>query len=107
MPVTNQYRFGKRSLLRPGTLFRAALGPLWEGRDESGGKVQRSMSKPGTYRFDHLVTKRTRVWIGAYSVSDGTFQYLYVGKKFRSQTCPGVVNRPYRISLLKPKRAKR
>src|SRR5262245_52083893 len=94
----DEYRFGKRGVLRKGDQFRAQGGPVYVGRD---GRPRR-IGRPGVYKFICCLIHRTRIWLQARSVKCGSCETLYVkGPKFRSPNCPGVVNRPYRIALVR------
>ena len=105
--IQDEYRFGKRGQLLKGDLFRAMGGPFWRGIDGQGEQVKRVLSRTGVYRFLNYITRRTRGWINAYHLMDGVYETLYVtGPTYRSSTNPGVVNRPYRISMVKPRQEK-
>src|SRR5262245_37859015 len=105
--IHDEYQFGKRGRLRGGDLFRASGGPYWTGSDNQGHPVSRGLSRPGIYRVGTYRTSRKRGWISAFHLRDGVYEPLYVtGATYRSPTTPGVVNRPYRISMVKPTQEK-
>lgn len=102
----DEFRFGKRGLLRAGDLFRASRGPFFRGTDERGRRCIRSLARPGVYRFRSYIVSRQRGWINAVHLQRHTYETLYVtGRTYRSPTNVGVVNRPYRIRAVKQTRS--
>lgn len=98
----DEFRFGKRGILRPGDLFRASGGPFFRGAAERGRRLIRSLARPGIYQFRSYIVSRRRGWINAFHLERHSFETLYVtGLTFRSPTIAGVVNRPYRIRAVK------
>ena len=98
--IHDEYRLGKRSVLRKGDLFRASGGPVYA--DRRAPVVKTRIGRPGVYRFISYLVQRKRGWINGLHVERLSYETLYVaGPTYRSPTIPGVVNRPYKIRALK------
>ena len=97
-----EYRIGERSVLRPGTRFRATDGPLFLLRD--GTTV--SLKAPGPYEFLSYVQADGYDYIEAKD-RDGCSAILHIAGERKPPT-PEIVPRPYRIrSLIRKKKGKR
>jgi hypothetical protein len=101
----DEYRFGRKGILRSGDLFRASGGPVYE--DRRAPDIKTRIGRPGVYRFISYISCRRRGWINACHIDRQSYETLYVtGPTYRSSAIPGVVNRPYRIRAVKTARRK-
>jgi len=98
-----EYRIGERSVLRPGTRFRATDGPLFRLNDGT----QVSLSARGPFVFRCLIRANGCDLIQA-SDRDGCSAILHIAGERKPPT-PEIVPRPYRIKSLirKPKHGRR
>jgi hypothetical protein len=104
--LQDEFRIGKRSVLRKGDLFRASGGPMYE--DQQAPVFKARIGRPGIYRFISYLVQRKRGWINCKHVSRLSYETLYVtGPTYRSPAIPGVVNRPYRVTGIKKPRERR
>lgn len=87
-------RIGERSILRPGTRFRAGGGPQWRLSD---GTLL-SLAAKGPFVFRQLCKKGSVEWIEACD-RDGANAILHL-KGRRKKIDEAMVPRPYRIKSL-------
>ena len=96
-----EYRIGERSVLRPGTRFRATGGPTFRLKD--GTEV--SLSARGPFVFRCLIRANGCDLIQA-SDRDGCSAILHIAGERKPPT-PEIIPRPYRIKgLIRKKKAR-
>lgn len=97
-----EYRFGQRSVLRPGVRFRANKGPLFQLADGT----QVSVAAHGPFIFRAYVRHGSTEWIEATD-RDGGNAILHI-KGQRKQVDEALIPRPYTIrSLIRKKHPRR
>lgn len=94
LQVFGQYRFGPRSVLVKEDRFRVQGGPIYITDD--GAKIP--MYERGVLLFDQNCEQGAAKWIEAFRADGGGQVVLWVGKTTRSQTIPGLLRRPYRVT---------
>ena len=99
-----EYRYGKRGVLRPGDRFRVSGGPVYLTAE--GKKI--AMGERGVFVFKQYCVRGTARWIEAARADGGGMAVLWVGKPCRSPVVDNLRRRPYRVAkLLNRKPAKR
>jgi hypothetical protein len=103
----DEYRYGPRSVLKPGDKFRAGGGPVYITDDG----VEHSVAERGTFKFRRYCVQGAQKWIEAYPVGGGGVVLLWVGKAGKSPVEPNLKRKPYKIRKVtdrkrKPKNAK-
>jgi len=91
MTPANEYRVSERSVLRPGTAFRASGGPVC--RLESGEET--SIAARGPFVFKYAEQAGDTVYLHAFD-RDGQHVCLHVAGN-RESPYPEFIPRPYRI----------
>ena len=98
----DSYRISERSILRPGTRFRATGGPVYRLKD--GEEI--SIGARGPFTFRALLRKGHTKFIEA-SDREGATAILHLGGRRRTPS-PEIVPRPYRIkSVIRKKQPRR
>jgi hypothetical protein len=97
----DEYVYGPRSVLRPGDLFRASGGPLYENGDGS----KSLMAERGTFKFVRYCVKGADKWIEALRVGGGNV-VLWVGKAKPYKDLPSFKRRPYKIRKVTERKGK-
>ncbi len=90
-----EYRIGERSLLTPGTIFRATGGPYYEVLQPDGTTARMSMGDKGPYKFRAYCEQGRHKWIEAWG-RDG-FCVLPLVSDGRSPALPKLVRREYKV----------
>ena len=94
-----EYRIGERSVLRPGTQFRATGGPVYETVE--GDQIPIAAKGPFVFRCLHRM--QSCLLIEAFD-KYGNAAVLHIEGK-RTPPFPGFVARPYKIrSLIRRKK---
>ncbi len=93
LQVSDEYRYGPRSVLLPGDRFRVSGGPVYV---TDGGAVI-PMYERGVFVFRAFCVQGAARWIEAYR-TDGGMAVLWVGKTCRSPAVPNLRRKPYRIT---------
>ena len=88
---TNEYRLSERSMLRPGTVFRAGNGPLFQLADGSTMPV----AAKGPFVFQAAEINGERVYIHAFD-RNGQHSVLHISGE-RESPSPEIIPRPYEI----------
>ena len=88
---TNEYRLSERSMLRPGTVFRAGNGPLFQLSDGSTMPV----AAKGPFVFQAAEINGERVYIHAFD-RNGQHSVLHISGE-RESPSPEIIPRPYEI----------
>lgn len=91
--ISNQYRFGPRSVLTPGDRFRVGGGPVYV--TDNGRQIP--MFERGVFTFQRFCVRGAARWIEARR-EDGSTAVLWVGKTCRSRSVPNLRRRPYRVT---------
>jgi len=89
----DEYRYGKRGVLRPGDRFRVRGGPVYV--TDEGQKIP--MGERGLMVFKRYCERGAEKWIEAAAVGGSSFVILWVGKSSRSPVAANLIRRPYRI----------
>lgn len=95
-----ELRLGERSVLRPGTRFRANGGPLFRLAD--GTEIP--MAAKGPFTFRCYCRRGSFEYLEAFDKA-GNFAILHL-KGRRRKGCPEIVPRPYKIRSLIRKKAR-
>lgn len=99
LQIHNEYRYGPRSVLKPGDRFRVTGGPVYVTDD--GTKIP--LRERGIFVFKRYCEQGAAKWLEAHRVDGGGFVILWVGKPCRSKAISNLRRRPYRItSKLRP-----
>jgi len=91
--VLDEYRYGKRGVLRPGDRFRVRGGPVY--LTDYGQNIP--MGERGIHIFQRYCERGVEKWIEAASVNGSSFVILWVGKSHRSPVVSNLIRRPYRV----------
>jgi len=95
----DEYRYGPKSVLRPGDRFRATGGHVYVAND--GEAIP--MYDRGVFVFRRYCEKGAEKWVEAWRADKGGMAVLWVGRSMQSPIAPGLRRRPYRITRkLKP-----
>jgi hypothetical protein len=103
----DEYRYGPRSVLKPGDQFRVGGGPVYVTDDG----VEHSVAERGLFKFRCYCAQGAQKWIEAYPAGGGGVVVLWVGKAGKSPVEPNLQRKPYKIRKVtdrnrKPKKAK-
>jgi hypothetical protein len=101
-----EYRYGPRSVLKPGDQFRVGGGPIYVTDDGE----EHSVAERGSFKFRRYCEQGAQKWLEAYPVGGGGLVVLWVGKPCRSPVEPNLRRKPYKIRKVtgrkgKPKKA--
>ena len=88
---TNEYRISERSVLKPGTVFKARNGPLFRLAD--GSTI--SVAAKGPFIFQSADVDEDRVYLHALD-REGQHSVLHISGK-REPPSPEIIPRPYSI----------
>lgn len=91
--VFDEYRYGKRGVLRLGDRFKIGGGPVYV--TDAGQKIP--MGEKGVHVFKRYCQRGADKWIEAASVHGRSFVILWVGKSCRSPVVSNLIRRPYRV----------
>ncbi len=102
----SEYRYGPRSVLKPGDQFRVGGGPVYVTDDG----VEHVVAERGVFKFRCYCEQGAQKWIEAFPVGGGGIVLLWVGKPCRSPVEPNLKRKPYKIHKVtgrkrKPKKA--
>ena len=75
----NEFRYGPRSVLKPGDRFRVGGGPVYITNDG----VDHVVAERGLFKFRSYCERGPQKWIEAYPVGGGGIVPLWVGKAKR------------------------
>ena len=92
--VFEEYRFGPRSKLVGGDRFRVVGGPIYV--TTTGHTVP--MYERGVFVFDKYCEQGAAKWIEAFHGDGSGRVVLWVGRTKRSNSVPGLLRRPYRVT---------
>jgi hypothetical protein len=95
-----EHRVSERSILRPGTRFRATGGPLYKLAD--GTEVPLGARGPFVFR---ALLKRGSCQLIEAADREGNTAILHIGGR-RKRATPEIVTRPYRIKSVIRKNTK-
>ena len=87
----NEYRLSERSVLKPGTVFKARNGPLFQLAD--GSTI--SVAAKGPFVFQSADVDEDRVYLHAFD-RNGQHSVLHVSGE-RTSPSPEIIPRPYEI----------
>ena len=93
LKVFDEYRYGKRGVLRPGDRFRVGGGPVYVTDD--GHKIP--MGERGPMVFKRYCERGAEKWIEAAAAGGSSCVILWVGKSHHSPKVANLVRRPYRV----------
>ena len=100
----DEYRYGPRSVLKPGDRFRVGGGPVYVSDDG----VEHSVAERGLFKFRRYCVQGAQKWIEAYTADGSSMVTLYVGKPGKSPTVPNLRKKPYKIrKITTPKRPRK
>jgi len=100
----DEYRYGPRSVLKPGDRFRVGGGPVYVTDDG----VEHVVAERGTFKFRRYCVQGANKWLEAYQADGGCVAILWVGKTRRSPTVPNLRRKPYKIrKITQQKRPRR
>lgn len=100
LQIFDEYRYGPRSILRPGDRFRVTGGPVYI--TDAGQKIP--MYERGIFRFRSFCVRGAAQWLEAVRESDHRAVVLWVGKPVRCRVIPNLHRRPYHIRAIKSSR---
>lgn len=89
----DEYRYGPRSVLRPGDRFRVGGGPVYITDDG----VEHLVAERGLFKFRRYCVQGAQKWIEAYPAGGGGIVILWVGKAGKSPAVPNLRRKPYKI----------
>ena len=89
----DEYRYGPRSVLKPGDRFRVGGGPVYVTEDG----VEHNLADRGIFKFRRYCVQGAQKWIEAFSVGGGGIVVLWVGKAGRSPIVENMRRKPYKI----------
>ena len=89
-----EYRYGSRSVLKPGDRFRVTGGPVYVTQD----KTLVPMYERGIFVFRRYCVQGASKWVEAYRGDGGGMVILTVGRGKMSRLIPNLRDRPYRIT---------
>ena len=93
----DEYRYGPRSILRPGERFRVKGGPVYVTDDAE----KLPMYERGIFVFHRYFEQGAAKWIQAYKTDGGGVAILWVvwvGRSMKSPVVPGLRRKPYRVT---------
>lgn len=101
-----EYRYGPRSVLKPGDKFRVSGGPVYVA--DNG--IEHRIAERGIFKFRRYCVQGAQKWIEAFPVGGGGVVLLWVGKAVKSPKVPNLKRKPYKIRKVtdrtrKPKKA--
>ena len=97
----DEYKYGPRSVLRRGDLFRVKGGPVYVNDDG----IEYPMYERGIFVFRRYCEQGAAKWIQAYHANGSGVAILWVGRSIKSPGVPGLRRKPYRVtSKLRDKR---
>ena len=104
LEILDEYRYGPRSVLKPGDRFRVGGGPVYITDDG----VEHSVAERGTFKFRRYCVQGAQKWLEAYTADGSSTVTLYVGKPCKSPTVPNLRRKPYKVrKVTDQKRSKR
>ncbi len=89
----DEYRYGRRSVLKPGDKFRVGGGPVYVTDDG----VEHVVAERGLFKFRKYCMQGAQKWIEAYPADGGGVVVLWVGKACKSPVVPNLKRKPYKI----------
>jgi len=89
----SEYRYGPRSVLKPGDRFRVVGGPVYVTDDG----VEHVVAERGTFTFRRYCVQGAQKWLEAFPVGGGGLVVLWVGRPCKSPIVPNLRRRPYKI----------
>jgi hypothetical protein len=98
----DEYRYGPRSVLKPGDQFRVGGGPVYVTDDG----VEHIVAERGTFKFRRYCEQGAQKWIEAYPAGGGGVVLLWVGKACRSPVEPNLRRKPYKIRKVTGRKGK-
>ena len=104
--IFDRYRYGKRSFLYPGYMFRASDGPYYVMQDDHGQRVEIPMNEPGVFTFLRYCECGASKWIEAQHKGYGTV-VIYVGRSRPSPRIEGLRLRPHKIRIVSARRKRK
>ncbi len=90
----DEYKFGPRSVLRPGDRFRVKDGPIYV--TDAGEKFP--MFERGIFIFQKYCERGDRKWIQARRADSAVTVILWMGRSMRNPDMQNFRRRPYRIT---------
>lgn len=93
LKIFDEYRYGKRGVLRPGDRFKVGDGPVYVTKE--GKKI--SLAERGVHIFRQYCVRGAQKWIEAAAVGGSAHVMIWVGKSSRSPVVANLIRRPYRI----------
>ena len=89
----DEYRYGKRGVLKRGDRFRVSGGPVYVTDDG----VEHRIADRGIFKFRRYCVQGAQKWIEAYSGDGSGTVVLWVGKACRSPAVPNLRRKPYKV----------
>jgi len=98
----DEYRYGPRSVLKPGDQFRVGGGPVYVTDDG----VEHTVADRGRFTFRRYCVQGAQKWIEAFPVGGGGIVLLWVGKAAKSPIEPNLKRKPYKIRKVADRKRK-
>ena len=93
LQTSDEYRYGPRSILKPGDRFRVSGGPVYVTDDG----VEHRIAECGTFKFRRYCVQGAQKWIEAVAADGSGTVVLWVGKAGKSPVEPNLKRKPYKI----------